>query len=363
MLRSIMLGCLFLISINLFSQSLFQVEGNGLFSSAASTNVDIQNTDDNTNALIRFGDNSTSKASVGFNGNEDVFKVSMATTLGREDLTISESGLLGINALPDVHRMLILHNSTSGTSGSAHLTLRENNTGDFARLRFENEGDDGLWVIASRATDGDARMNFFHNDGSNFDNILSLDGDNFRTGILTTAPEGSLHIKQKNAGTPALVLENDDASGSDKWAFEVGDANLEIFYEGAPLGHFDAITGEYMSDVPPPPSIAEAMPMKRSLMAELMKLEVKQYEHPRTTEKMLGLDPNAVQLILPELTSVSRHGISIRHEQLCALVIRGFQEQQLAIDEQDLAMEKLLKQQQELRERMEVLTKAMDLKK
>jgi hypothetical protein len=34
-----------------------RVEGNGIFTSPASTNVDIKNTDDNTNALLRFGDN------------------------------------------------------------------------------------------------------------------------------------------------------------------------------------------------------------------------------------------------------------------------------------------------------------------
>lgn len=63
-----------------YGQFRLSIQGNGLFSSAASTNVDLKNTDDNTNALLRFGDSNLSKASIGWNGNDDAFKISMATT-------------------------------------------------------------------------------------------------------------------------------------------------------------------------------------------------------------------------------------------------------------------------------------------
>ena len=52
-------------------QNRFRVEGAGIFRSSASTNVDVLSEDDNTNSLVRFGDNSTNKVSFGYNGNND----------------------------------------------------------------------------------------------------------------------------------------------------------------------------------------------------------------------------------------------------------------------------------------------------
>jgi len=167
----------FTMPYQIYCQYNFIAEGNGLFTSPASTNLDIKNTDDSTNIVVRFGDNNLSKFSAGYSGNQGNFKVSTASTLGVEDLTMGLTGLIAINQVLGNHRVLMYHNSTSGTGGSAHLTLQENNTGDFSRLRFENLSADDYWTLNARATDEDALLNIFYNDRINDANLMSFDGD------------------------------------------------------------------------------------------------------------------------------------------------------------------------------------------
>lgn len=321
-----------------YGQSL-EIEGNGLFISPASTNVDIKNIDDNTNALIRFGDNNIIKASAGFNGNDDAFKISMGTTLGREDFTISESGLIGVNTLPSNHRLLIRHNSVAGTS--AHLTLRENNTSDFARLRFDNDGDD-VWTLAARATDGSAILNVFHNNGTNFANIMSFDGDLHRVGIHNTSPEAYLHIRQASNSVPALILQNDDLTGAEKWQILVnGDSDLEFQFEGEKRGTFSSTTGAYTAF--PPSSSAKVVKSlaDEKILDHILKLKPVYYENPHSSHPSLGLDPLQVERINPDWIVKSEDGNKkgINYNNFLILSLRALQEQQQIIDNQEREIE------------------------
>ncbi|MCB0629631.1 MAG: T9SS type A sorting domain-containing protein [Saprospiraceae bacterium] len=327
--------CLLVSAQLTLAQSLFRVQGNGLFTSPASTNLDIQNTDDNTNALIRFGDNSTSKVSVGFNGNDDVFKISTATTLGVNDLTMDLTGHIGINTLPGTHRFLINHNSTSGLDGSAHLVLQENNTGDFARLRFNNLGSDGFWTIAARGTDGDAIMNFFYNDGTNFGNVMSLNGDLFRVGINDTEPEAYLHIKQVSAGINALVLENDDQTGGEKWGMQIGNTNLDYLFEGVIRGSFSSATGAYTA-FPPPSAFLDQSPMEDKVLEQVLQLNPVHLSNKKSKEQHVGLIPMEVEKVNPNWTVRSEDGsqVGLNYQQFVVLAIKSVQEQQDIIDAQ-----------------------------
>lgn len=330
-----------LLSINItFAQYLHRVQGNGLFKSASSTNVDIQNSTDNTNALIRFGDNTTSKVSLGFNGNDDVFKISTASTLGVNDFTMDLNGYIGINSLPSAHRFLINHNSTSGVDGSAHLVLQENNTGDFARLRFNNLGQTGMWTVAARATDGDAKMNFFYNDGTNFGNVLSLDGDLFRVGINNTAPEAYLHIKQQDAGVNALVLENDDQTGGEKWGMQVGmtagSTNLDFLFEGVLRGTFSSATGAYTA-VPPPSAFDGQEELDQDVLKQVLQLNPVHIGNKKSKERQIGLNPVEVEKVNPNWVVRSEDGehVGLNYQQFVVLAIKSVQEQQAVIDAQE----------------------------
>ncbi len=340
----------------IFGQNLLEVSGNGIFTSPSSTNVDILNINNNTNTQIRFGDNNTIKSSAGFHGTNDVFKISMDNILDRNDVTISQSGNLGINTLPSNHKFLILHNSTSGTNGSAHLTLRENGDTDFARLRFENTGDDGLWTIAGRATGGNANLNFFHHDGTNFANILSIDGDNSYVGILTTDPEGYLHIRQETAGVHALLLENDAGSGGEKWAFQVGTDDLEVYLNDFHIGSFNATTGAY-SFFGPPPSAQFSQPAPSGILEKIAKLQPKSYARSTNQPARLWIDPHEVEKIDPQWVVRSEDGMQVGFNQqtLTVVSIQSIQEQQVIIQRQQEEISRMEKEGLELKEMLEEL--------
>lgn len=341
----------------LWAQPKLSVEGNGRFISPASTNVDIQNTDDNTNALVRFGDNSTTKVSLGFNGNEDVFKISTASTLGVDDFTMGLTGLIGINSLPGSHRMLINHNSSSGAAGSAHLTLQENNMTDFARLRFGNLGSDGLWGIVARATDGDANMNFFYNDGTNFGNVMSFDGDLFRVGINNTTPEAYLHIKQLDPDISALILENDDQTGGEKWGMEITNTDLHFLFEGVDRGIFSSATGAYTA-VPPPAAFVDASDLSQeAVLQKVLQLRPLKIPQEKSNRHTLGLNPYEVEQVNPDWVVRSEDGqhVGVNYQQFVALSIKSIQEQQSIIENQEAEISKLEREEAEIEARLAAL--------
>lgn len=338
----------------LSAQTKLEVAGNGRFFSASSTNVDILNTDDNTNTLVRFGDNSVSKASLGFNGNNDAFTISMGNTLGRSDLTISEFGRIGINTLPTDHRFFIRHNSTSGEDGSAHLTLQESSTGDFSRLRFENDGADGFWTIASRATDGDALMNVFYNDGLNFANLMSFDGDQFRVGIHQDTPNAYLHIKQQSAGVDALKFENDDATGGEIWGWRVGDNDILLYFEGDLRASFNSDDGVY-TNFPPPAALAgKREAYDEAVLDNVLKLEPLRYATLRSRQSSITLNPEEVQRINPNWVRQSEDGtrLGIDYQQFTLLAIKSVQEQQELIEHQAREIDRLQAEKEEMKERL-----------
>jgi uncharacterized coiled-coil protein SlyX len=96
-------------------------------------------------------------------------------------------------------RLHVQHNSDGGTD--AHLTLRETDAGDYARLQFMNTHSTGLparWHIAAKTTSSDpvnAQMNFwYHNGGSTGNDLMTIRGDG-KVGIGTTSPIAKLNIK------------------------------------------------------------------------------------------------------------------------------------------------------------------------
>lgn len=344
------------------AQNRFSVEGNGRFFSASSTNVDILNTDDNTNALIRFGDNNVLKASMGFNGNEDAFILSMGNTLGRDDLTMDATGRIGINSLPTDHRFFIKHNSTSGPDGSSHLTLEEVGSGDYNRLRFQNASENGLWTLAARATDGDALMNIFYNDGSNFANIMSFDGDLFRVGIHQTTPDAFLHIKQNTAGVDALKFENDDATGGEIWGWRVGDNDILLYFQGDLRASFNSDDGVY-NNFPPMGNFTDAeVAFQEGVLTDIMKLRPLQTSKLRSSANNIQLNPREVERINPSWVVYSEDGehIGINYQHISLLTIKSIQEQQAIMEEQRSEIEHLKAEKIASDERLLALERKLD---
>ncbi len=352
------LGSLFLLaaSMTISAQAKLSVNGNGLFVSPASTNVDIKNLNDNTNALIRFGDANILKASLGFNGNEDGFKISMGNTVGREDLTMAENGYNGLNALPTAHRFFIKHNSTSGISGSAHLTLEESSFSNFARLLSKNVGQNGSWTIGGRATEGSARMQFTYQNGVSTatEDILTLDGDHFRVGIHAPNPDAYLHIKQLSAGVDALAIVANGASG-DKWSFRIGDNDILVYFNGGIRGGFNSDDGVYKNFAPQQTAgYPKARPAGR-LLKDVLRLR------PR----ILADDRGRTAGLLPqEIAQVNDHwlirlpeerGWGISDQQFAVLAIGAIREQQALISARQEEIARLQARNSDRQARLEAL--------
>ncbi|WP_304234187.1 hypothetical protein [Jiulongibacter sediminis] len=224
--------------------------GNASIVNTGTTKLEILSKSASGSAGVGFGDDNTVKAVTGYSGGDDLFKINHTPELTSNHLTIDNSGMIGLNSVPANARLFIKHNSTSGLSGSAHLEIQETGSSDFARLKFTNEGNTAQWTMAARSEDGSALLNFFYNDGTDFANILSLDGDLFRVGIRQTEPEAYLHIRQVDANVDALILENDDQTGGEKWGLRIEDDDLEFRFEGDLRAYISSATGAYTA-VPP----------------------------------------------------------------------------------------------------------------
>lgn len=317
----------------LMAQTPLVIEGNGLFRSTNSTNVDIISIDAGTNSLMRFGDNSTSKVSMGYNGNNDYFNFSTASTLGADDLTMSLTGRIGINTAPGSHRILINHNSTPGNDGSAHLTLQENNTGDNGRMRFTNLGDDGYWEIRAAALTNFHQMEFYYTDGLNDAILFSISGDDESVGIHQNSPEGYLHIKQQFAGANALTFVNDN--NDNEWNFRIGDEDILIYFNNSIRGGFDVSTGNY-NNFPPAPALSASTKMQEHVLEKVMLLQPKLAQAEKSNRKLLGFNPQEVGKVNPDWVVPVNDGaqLGLDYLQLTVLAIKTVQEQQLLLEQQ-----------------------------
>lgn len=330
---SISLGILLAIP-PLMAQPPLVIEGNGLFRSTNSTNLDIISSDAGTNSLMRFGDNASIKASMGYNGNNDYFNFSTAPTLGADDFTMSLNGLIGINAAPGNHRMLINQNSTSGNDGDVQLNLQENNSGDFARMRFTNLGDDSYWEISAEAVSGSHQMEFYYtDDNSNDATLLVINGEDESVGIHQTNPEGYLHIKQQFAGANALTFVNDD--NDDEWNFRIGDEDILIYFNNSIRGGFDVSTGNY-NNFPPAPALSASTKMQEHVLDKVMLLQPKLAQAEKSDRKLLGFNPQEVGKVNPDWVVPVNDGaqLGLDYLQLTVLAIKTVQEQQLLLEQQ-----------------------------
>lgn len=339
-----------------FSQILFDFEGNGNIAHDDTTRLTVKSLNSN-NSLIRFGSDDVSKFSLGYNSTKDIMQLCAGTSLTSDAFTMgigSFTNRFALNSIPSTHRFLIRHNSTSGTTGSAHLTIQETVGTDFGRLRFENENQDGQWVVAARSTNGESLLNFFYNDGLNFANVLSMDGDLFRVGIHQTEPEAYLHIKQQTAGVDVLKFENDDQTGGEIWGWRVGDNDILIYFEGGIRGSFNSDDGVYTNFPPPPPAESHVYKSKeKELMKQFRQIESKVYRNKSGRQNHV-LDPYQIQKVNNDwvVYSEDNANLGINHEQMIALSIEAIKEQQNIIEDQAERINKMEKLQEEMISRL-----------
>ncbi len=331
-----------------------EVNGNGSFTAPSGISLDVKNSDDNTNSLIRFGDDNVSKSAFGFNGNDDAFKISLGHTLGPDDLSMSETGLIGVNTLPSIHKMFIFHNSTSGTGGSGHLSLKENDNTDFARMRFDNLGEDNFFNIEAKAVEGAAKMNFVFNDGVSTE-IMTLDGEQFHVGINQTAPEAYLHITQPDAGLDQIVFENDAAGGSDRVDWRVGMNDILIYFNQGLRASFDATDGSLNNFPLPPPSPVNSIDdySSEEVLEQIHKLKPLLLPADLSNTTLI-LDPEEVEKVNPNwiVYSEDKTRKGINYQLLAAMALQSVLEQQKDIEQNQEKLNQLRSRRSELKNRL-----------
>lgn len=353
MLSSLILG---------YSQQQFDFEGNGTIAHDAATRLTVKSYDSLSNSLIRFGSNDVAKFSFGYNASMDILQLCAGNTIGSNSFTMginSFTNRFAINSVPTAHRFLIRHNSTSGASGSSHLTLQENDIDGFGRVRFQNEDEDGYWLMSARSTNGQSRFKLKYDDGLNAADIMSVDGDLFRVGIHQNNPDAYLHIKQSTAGVDALKFENDDSTGGEIWGWRVGDNDILIYFEGGLRGSFCSDDGVY-TNFPPPPPPANSYLYKSNpdeFLEQFRQIRSTIYKNKSGRVRHV-IDPYQLQKVNKDwvVFSEDKTKLGINHEQLIVLSIEAVKEQQNIIDSQAKKIEELEKSQIEILSRVAAIS-------
>ena len=319
---------------------------------------DIILTADNTSHSfgLVLNDNSglTANPSILWNPDDELLTIGSTVSGGiRLTTSLTNTWKVGIGESNDLNSQLTIKANSGTANTPAQLELRENNNGDFSRLRFTNSNA-GYWDLAGFSQNsgfGDPEFNFFY-DSNGPDvagggaNILSIDGDEEMVGVNTTAPTANLHIKQVGANEEGLAIEN-NGSGNDIWAFEIGANDLTITYDadgpgaGAPITHGvfdDANLGNYVASDRRLKNSIE--PLADNTLERVMQLKPSKYyynhnkEHGMKTmgfiaQDLIDLFPEAV---MAEGGEEENEYMMVNYRDFSVIAIKAIQEQQIIID-------------------------------
>ncbi|NND35334.1 MAG: tail fiber domain-containing protein [Saprospiraceae bacterium] len=169
-----------------------------------------------SDARLEFGDDgSANDAVLGWDGGDDMFKISNGSSLDNNGFMMEGTGgntKFGLGSQPDDNALVFInHNSVAGVTAEPHLFLRENNNTDFARLQFGNFNVSGYWHIAAK-TASTAQMNFYYHNGTTGNNIIVADGPNADVGIDRTPTANDLEVN----GTASKTAAGDWLANSDR---------------------------------------------------------------------------------------------------------------------------------------------------
>ncbi|MFH2096879.1 MAG: tail fiber domain-containing protein [Bacteroidota bacterium] len=178
-------------------------------------------------------------------------------------------------------------------------------------------------------------------------------------GINDGTPSANLHIKQYGTGEEGLAIEND--GDTDYWSWEIGDNDLNLYFNGAMVGYWDDATGNYnaTSDERLKKDIVS---INESVIPKVMQLKPVSYRlnHANeTSQKTIGFLAQDVQTLFPELVKQDENGyLGLHYEDFGIISIKAIQEQQNQIDELKTENEKLRMELEEIK----VLIKGLENK-
>ncbi len=336
--------------------------GDGILVENANPDVEIQVTGNGT------GEFKLVQPGVSFGGGvfaldagNDVVRIATSAT-SNSGITMSTGDStpnFGIGTLPsDEHKVEINVNSSAGATPTAQLNIRENNNADFARLQFSNFGVDEYWHIAARSAptlsgDSDIRFYFWDDVANSGVNILTIDGDAESVGVGTTDPDLDLHVKQ-SVSNQGIMVEHQ--SNTNNWGVGVGvnTFNYKFLFNGSIVADIDDATGAFnaLSDRSLKRDIEE-MP---SVMSKLMALKPSTYKYnaDESNTTCYGFIAQEVEEIFPEFVSQLGEGEykGLAYDNFAVIAVKAIQEQQSVIEAQQAQIDALIKQNQEILDRL-----------
>jgi len=271
--------------------------------------------------------------------------------------------LVSCGGCGDGGRVTILHNSNQGDQ-QLKLIEQANVATDYARIGFYNSGSTNSWNIGGRPHEDHSDMVFSFNG----DHTLYLNGDENRVAINGNSGTANLHIKQHSASTKGFAIENN--SNTNTWAFDIGGADLSLYYNDVVKGTWDDFDGAYYeaSDRRLKNAITKLSP---GVLSNLMKLEVSSYyynDDKVKSQKSIGLIAQDVQKVFPELvTEMDNESdiLGVKYSKLAVLAVQAIQEQQEIINEQAASIkqkeEELVKVQTQMNALLERIIRLEEL--
>jgi len=320
--------------------------------------------DGTSDPAILFGDNGGSgDGRVWYDSDRDIMKFGTSTTTGA--LNANSAGKIGFNidrfsSTEELDAQVTINANSGNTVTPAQLELRENNNSGYPNIHFTNFGLDGYWEIQGRS-EGSATsngfMHFMHSaDGTNAEEILSIDGSDERVGVADATPEFTLSIDHASAspslGNPnGLNIEN--TSNLDSWTLYTrtsSGGDLQFFYDAStgsganPVlrGTIDSSNGAYTnnSDLRLKKNISNL----ENQLEKVMKMRPTRYQFKAQEgeEYSLGLIAQELQKIVPEvvteISSKEEEGndyLGVSYSELIPVLIGAIQDQQAIIDAQN----------------------------
>ncbi|MBK8502019.1 MAG: hypothetical protein IPL46_07325 [Saprospiraceae bacterium] len=137
-----------------YAQSNLEVEDGKLIVNRIGATSEIEVTSSGAqDAQLQFGDNGSAiDATIGWDNSTDELRMTPGSTLGTGGVNIIGTGVgsrIGLGTAPDASaKVFIDHNSLTN---SPQLFLRENNSGDAARLYFGQFSVSDLWQLSGFA--------------------------------------------------------------------------------------------------------------------------------------------------------------------------------------------------------------------
>jgi len=244
--------------------------------------------------------------------------------------------------------------SSNSTASNPQLKVSETNTSDFARIGFTNAGaSTNSFNIAARpghATDKRFQVAY------NTEEILVVIGDDQQVGVNDINPSASFHVKQVGTNEEGLAIEND--SDSDTWSWEIGNNDLNIYFNGVSKGFWNDSDGVYTaSDRRLKNTVA---PMGKGVLSKLLSLNASTYKYNdvERDEETFGFIAQEVQEVFPEIVREFDDGsglLAIAYSKVGVLAVEAIKEQQEIIDAQANEIKELKSQMDSILERLDKL--------